>query len=73
MKIAKSIGHTFATAVGIMAVPIAILAFLKRDDIKDRVKKFDPHSLSAISDRIFNNGITAIKSMKEGVNHDQQD
>lgn len=73
MKIAKSIGHTFATAVGIISVPVAILAFLERDDIKDRVKKFNPHSLSAISDRIFNNGIIAIKSIKNGVNHDQQD
>lgn len=70
MKIVRSIGHTFATAIGIMAVPVAILAFLERDDIKDRGKKFDPNSLSAISDRIFNNGITAIKSIKNRVNHD---
>lgn len=39
------------------------------DTIKGQVKKFNSGSLSDISDRIFNNGIEAIKSIENGANH----
>lgn len=61
----KLVGHIFS----IVARLIAILVFLERDSIKDRMKKFNSGSLSGISDRIFNNGIETIKSIENGVNH----
>lgn len=52
----KLIGRIFS----IVARLVAILVFLERDVIKDRVKKFNSGSLI---------GIETIKSIENGVNH----
>ena len=64
----KLIGHIFS----VVARLIAILVFLERDAIKDQVKKFNSGSLSGISNRIFNNGVETIKSIKNGENNVEQ-
>lgn len=49
-------------------------AFTESLELVNKImKEFDLDSLSAISNRIFNNGIIAIKSMKNGVDHDGKD
>lgn len=66
----KLIDRIFSTVARLITIPVLILVFLERDAIKGQMKKFNSGSLSNISDRIFDNGIEAIKSIENGVNHD---
>ena len=76
----KVVGRIFSTLIRLITIPVLILVFLERDIVtgiiwifKDQAKKFNSGSLSDISDRIFNNGIETIKSIKNGANHVDQD
>ena len=73
MDILKLIGRIISTAVRLIAIPVLILVFLERDVINMVIRSFNSESLSDISDRIFNNGIETIKSIKNGANHVDQD
>ena len=68
----KSVGHILSIVIKIVTIPLVIFAFIKRYAIKEKVKGFDPHSLKGISDRIFDNGVSALwDTMKNGADHDE--
>ena len=68
----KSVGHILSIMIKIVTIPLVIFTFIKRDAIKETVKGFDPHSLKGISDRILDNGVSALwDTMKNGTDHDE--
>ena len=69
----KVVGRIFSTVVRLITIPVLILVFLERYVINTIINSFNSGSLSDISDRIFNNGIEAIKSIENGANHVDQD
>lgn len=69
----KVVGRIFSTVVRLITIPVLILVFLERYVINTIINSFNSESLSDISDRIFNNGIEAIKSIENGANHVDQD
>lgn len=70
----KQISRILSIVIAIVTIPLVIFAVIKRNTIKEKANGIKSDSLSGISDRIFNNGVSTVLDAVKHVNdHDKQD
>lgn len=69
----KHISRILSIIIAIVTIPLVIFAVVKRNTSKENANGIKSDSLSGISDRIFNNGISTVRdSVKNAKDHDKQ-